>query len=62
MGTKVYVQSEICMIVIVSIHLMLLYAAMNPACAFFNTTLEDSPDKDLTATVGYLNQGTCTEG
>ena len=51
MGTKV----EIWNIFVVSMLLMLLYAALNPACSVMNTSLQDS-DTQLTSKLGYISQ------
>ena len=46
---------EIWNIFVVSMLLMLLYAALNPACSVMNTALQDS-NTHLTSKLGYLSQ------
>ncbi|XP_063682390.1 uncharacterized protein LOC134817182 [Bolinopsis microptera] len=45
---------EIWNIFVVSMLLMLLYAALNPACSVINTALQDS-DTQLTSKLGYIS-------
>ena len=50
---------EIWNIFVVSMLLMLLYAALNPACAVMNTALQDS-NTHLTSKLGYMCQSELT--
>ena len=49
------IKVEIWNIFVVSMLLMLLYAALNPACALMNTALQDS-NTHLNSKLGYVCQ------